>query len=493
MYRTSVLFFIYFFLALPFSTGLAAAPAQPASNAPLAVPIPTPLPAATSFAPPPYPAPSGFDLLDADLGVWLFSRPYRNGTPDYIQALDLAQGAQLRLLYAPIREPRTGKGVYDGDDPRFLQIPLGQFWGQAQAESPKAFCVSNGLFFYMPESPTRLAFPLKVDGKIITDGFGSHTYPGEHLMLELWQGHADIQPFSAEALHASDAPNIIAGLTEVANKRGKFAVARTFVGVDDRDQDGQFETILILNTSTGTQAEVAATLREFGAEKVMMLDGGGSTQLLCRSGSIIASERLIPQALAVIAGEPPAVAAELAVTPEWPVAVAGQPVTLTLTLSNTGVEAWTPGEHFLAIESGPLGDERKLEVSQETLPGASAVFAWKGAAYSSPGVYPLEISFHMQKAEKAYASQSVPLQVVVLPPALEGRQSGMQEQVQEWRGASSEELQQRFDEMTLTRDVTIEMRQPLGGDVDLSGAGFVGLFVLVGGFALLMVIAGLRR
>jgi hypothetical protein len=471
--RTAYLCLLFIFLALPLSAGLASAPP----------PVPTP-------APPP--APPGFELLDADLGVWLFSRPYPNGTPDYVQLLDLGQGAALRLLAAPIAEARTGKGVYGGDDPRFRQIPLQQFWQQAQAERSKAFCVTNGLFFYMPESPTRLAFPLKIDGRVITDGFGSRTYPGEHLMLELWEGRADIQPFSAEALMASDAPNIIGGLTEQANKRAKQAVGRTFVGIDDRDLDGQYETVLVLNTSTGTQAEVAATLGEFGADKVMMLDGGGSTQLLCRSGAKIVSERLIPQALAVIAGEPPPVAAGLSAPPEWPVAVAGQPVQLSLRLVNTGVETWRPGEHFLAIEAGPLGDARLLPLAVETPPGGEASFTWSGAAYSDGGLYPLEIGFHMQRGEKAFASQSAALKVVVLPQALENQQDALAVQVQEWRGEAPEALEQRINDWALARGESLEARQPPLSEIDFSGAGLVGVFVLVGGLALLLVFAGLR-
>jgi len=43
-------------------------------------------------------------------------------------------------------------------------------------------------------------------------------------------------------------------------------------------------------------------LREFGADQVMMLDGGGSTQLTCDGQNYIASERLVPQALGIVAG-----------------------------------------------------------------------------------------------------------------------------------------------------------------------------------------------
>jgi hypothetical protein len=46
--------------------------------------------------------------------------------------------------------------------------------------------------------------------------------------------------------------------------------------------------------------DAAQVLRDFGAEQVMMLDGGGSTQLSCKGEDYVSSDRLIPQALGVI-------------------------------------------------------------------------------------------------------------------------------------------------------------------------------------------------
>jgi hypothetical protein len=162
--------------------------------------------------------------------------------------------------------------------------------------------VTNGQFFYMPESPTRLTLPLKTNGEVVTDGFGADQFVGKRLMLELWPDHADIRELNGAALYASAAPEILGGLTVDANRRAKQRVGRTFAGIDDRDGDGLYETVMLFNTRTALQTDADYVLRGFGADKVMMLDGGGSTQLMCQGEPIIASERLIPQAIAVFAG-----------------------------------------------------------------------------------------------------------------------------------------------------------------------------------------------
>src|SRR5690606_29630100 len=163
-----------------------------------------------------------------------------------------------------------GKGDYGGPDPRLTSIPIETYWEQVRLAEKHAFCLTNGLFFYMPEYPTRLAFPLKVNGEIVADGWGKDTYVGEQLLLKLWADRADIVRLSKGSLTGSTAPNIIGGLTEEANKRAKFSVGRTFVGIDDRDGDGQLETILVFNTISTQQTSAADVLRSFGAEKVMM-------------------------------------------------------------------------------------------------------------------------------------------------------------------------------------------------------------------------------
>jgi len=249
--------------------------------------------------------PPGFDKVTSVYGAQLYRKDYPGGTPDFVQMVDLSQGAAIKLLHGSIKETRPGHGAYGGNDARILSRSLQQYWKDFTSSYANPFCVVNGQFFYMPESPTRLPFSLKVDGEIVSDGFGKDQFLGQKLMLELWPGHADILELTRDALYSSSAPNIVAGLSEDAHKNIDKYVGRTFVGLANKDGDGQFETVLILTTRSARQADAADVLRSFGAQKVMMLDGGGSTQMICLNKNYISSDRLIPQALGVQGGTPP--------------------------------------------------------------------------------------------------------------------------------------------------------------------------------------------
>jgi hypothetical protein len=248
--------------------------------------------------------PPGFHQIDSAVGIELFEKAYPGGSPDYVQVLDLSQGASLKPMHGSITDPGAGKGSYGGNDAHFRSKSLGAYWQELRTQEPSAFCVVNGQFFYMLEYPTRLPFPLKIDGQILTDGYGILDFPDQKLMLELWPGKADIAPLSKEALYASTAPDIIAGLTEEAPKAKKRYTGRTFIGLTGDNAQGTFDTLLVFNTQTARQVDAASVLKSFGAQKVMMLDGGRSTQLLCRGKSYIYSDRLLPQAIGIVAGDP---------------------------------------------------------------------------------------------------------------------------------------------------------------------------------------------
>ena len=245
--------------------------------------------------------PPGFYLISSVNGIELYRKDYKGGNPDFVQVVDLSKGSQVRLLHGEIIDFQDGQGAFGGRDAKFQVVALEQFWDNVSASNPGAFCVSNGEFFKLGETPTRLPFSLKVDGEILSDGYGKDEYPGQKMILEIWADRVDIKELSLESLNNSSAPNIVAGLTEDARKSPQKYVARTFVGIDNRNGDGKFETVLIFNTRSARQKDAAGVLREFGAEKIMMLDGGGSTQLICQGSTYIASDRPIPQAIAVIA------------------------------------------------------------------------------------------------------------------------------------------------------------------------------------------------
>lgn len=249
--------------------------------------------------------PEGFHLVRSAPGVQLYRKDYPKGNPDFVQVIDLSQGAQVKLMHGTITDLPQGEGDAGGNDPRFKSLSLEKFWQDFSLSNPSAFCVTNGQFFYMPEEPTRIAFSLKIDGVVISEGWGLEQFPGNKLMLELWPDHANVTAFTSYRLYHSTAPDILGGLTEKASKNAKKYVGRTFVGVEDRDVNGFFETLLIFNTLSARQEDAAKVLRDFGASKVMMLDGGGSAQLICKGESYVSSDRYIPQAVGIAAGPEP--------------------------------------------------------------------------------------------------------------------------------------------------------------------------------------------
>lgn len=433
------------FGAWPVATAAAQTPPPPPPTTTAPFPPETGAAYVTEVAAPDAPpAPGGFQLIDAGRGIWLYRKPYTNGSPDYVQVFDLSQGAHVELLHGEITEARPNKGSYGGPDPRMKSPALETYWREISTRSPQAFCVINGGFFYMPEYPTRLAFPLKVDGEMITEGWGIETYMDQKLLLELWDGRAEIQPLSKESLYNTDAPNILGGLAENANKRAKYAVGRTFAGIADRDDDGLNETVLFLSTSTALQSGAANVLRDFGAKRVMMLDGGGSTQLLCRSGWHVRSDRPIPQAVAIFAGKPPDMAAEVIHSPGWQVLIEGERMPFKVELRNTGAITWTEKTVQFVINPGPLTIGQAIQLQTgPTPPGATTVFSATLPAFHDAGVQSVQISWRVTNQVDEFAGAPLRLRAVVLPPDLADQRQTVEQALIEWSAESPQGVETR--------------------------------------------------
>jgi hypothetical protein len=437
--------------------------------------------------PPPDAAQNGFHPIASALGVALYRKDYPNGSPDFVQVVNLSKGARLELLYGDITETRPHQGSFGGPDPRMTSPALSTFWRRMLEKDKDTFCVVNGGFFYMPEYPTRLAFPLKVNGRMVTEGWGIETYEGEHMMLELWDDHADIQPMTQTTLYASDAPNILGGLSEQANKRAKFAVGRTFLGLDDRDDQPGLETVLILSTQTATQIGAAEALRSLGADKVMMLDGGGSTQLRCQSGEFIVSDRPVPQAVAVVAAKPPPIASQVVSVTDWPVLHVGEGFPLRLEIKNTGIVSWTQESAFLTLKPAPLYLPYSIETPGVIEAGQRAIFTQTLATYQRPGVYPVEIRWGIYYQNKLYPGQTIQTHAVVLPMALQDRKDEFEQALQQWKHGPPEQVQTHLEAWMAEKMETPLPMMPLetpgsgalgGGQIHLEDAIWVPLLML---------------
>jgi hypothetical protein len=336
---------------------------------------------------------------------------------------------------------------------------------------------------------------VKVEGKIVTDGWGIKTYVDQKLMLELWEDHAEINELSQDALTGSTAPNLIGGLTEQANKRAKYSVGRTFVGVDDRDGDGLSETVLVFNTLSALQSAAAATLRSFGADRVMMLDGGGSTQLLCQSGWHIRSDRPIPQAIAIIAAAPPLISSELIWRPSWAVLVEGEPLVVDLEVKNTGVVSWTRPAVTFYLRTQRLEFEERFFPPGEILPGATAAFSQTVLGYNQSGVHPIQLEWGIEYEGEAYPGETIDLKAIVLPFRLQESKDELAQQVEQWSARPEEEVDKLVQEWIVRRmanQITV-LETPITQPVSPNDALVVPLIMLPIAALIALMIYTIRR
>jgi hypothetical protein len=247
--------------------------------------------------------PDNFTLLTTSPGVEIYEN--EDGS-EIVQVIDLHSGARLELWHGQISGPGLGGGIFGGNSPQMSRHYLPDVWLGLVEEIPDAVCLANGGYFRdtingMWVDPTELAFPLKKDGVLVSEGYEMRRFRRHREMLELWGTHAEISPLSRTSLYTSTAPDIVAGLDETARIRATEPLGRTFVGVGDPDGDGLNEVLYIYSGAEVTQNHAASVLRSFGANDVMMLDGGGSNQLVCYGYSHIKRIRPLPQMIATIA------------------------------------------------------------------------------------------------------------------------------------------------------------------------------------------------
>lgn len=223
---------------------------------------------------------------------------------ELVQVVDLSSGARVALHHGPVVGRSRGAGIYGGPNPDIERQYLETIW-QFVAAHPDTFCVSNGAFFLDMEggsrvNPTVLSFPLKRDGVVISEGDDERRFRNARLMLQLWDDHAEIGLLSRQAFYDSSAPDVVAGLSPHAPLRSYAQVGRSWMGTADHDGDGLHETVYLYSGLAVTQRHVEEVLRAFGATDMVMLDGGGSTQLICGGEGYIMQSRPLPQTIVTL-------------------------------------------------------------------------------------------------------------------------------------------------------------------------------------------------
>jgi hypothetical protein len=243
-------------------------------------------------------APLGFRPIASEPGVKL----WRRGR-DYVQIVSPAQGATIALLHGDVI-PSDGIGT------NFARKNLRTWWEEWSAEEQSAFTLINAQFFnenHPRKSP--LAFSTKMNG-VVYVGYGDETeYKGRKMLLRIGESHAVIDEYNDDAgsLYTLPEPNIIVGLKPDVSKQGNTRRGRTFIGAMPGGD------VLIFSSPAATQRFATRMLIAFGVDrnKIMMLDGGGSTQFI-REGTLVIPEkkngvepylRTLPLAIGVMKGQ----------------------------------------------------------------------------------------------------------------------------------------------------------------------------------------------
>ncbi len=257
--------------------------------------------------------PPEFTELRTVPGVKLYS----NDFGDFMQVINLSLGASLKFLQGEV----VGEGTppaYNGKNPQFKRQTLEEFWfNLSEIDREKAFSVCNGQFF-KGGNPTELAFPVQADGELISSGYaGAGEFSSEKVVFGMLENSAEIVPFLESYNFEQDSLpyiNAIVGIREDGGVKTREwyskapfkKLPRTFLGVADVDRNGINETILILTAHRQTQGGADQLLKKWGAHSVMMLDGGGSTQLIVEGQELLYSTdsnpRTLPQAIGVLQG-----------------------------------------------------------------------------------------------------------------------------------------------------------------------------------------------
>lgn len=243
--------------------------------------------------------PSGFELVKEAKGVQFYKKD-----DIYVQKINLDEGAKVHFDTTDV--VKEIKGVYGGKDYLFERETVVKQYNKLKAEKDNLFSVSNGAFFGPRqgdngESLGGISFPMKNDELYIEGYAGGSEFGSQKLVLEINGTDAEIRQFKDNNPQI-EAGTAIVGLDEEANKQADTAVGRTFISASDDNGDGKNETILILVAKALTQGEAADILHSFGAIQPIMLDGGGSSQLMVKNAGYLLSARGVPAFLTVTHG-----------------------------------------------------------------------------------------------------------------------------------------------------------------------------------------------
>ncbi len=232
---------------------------------------------------------SNYTIIESATGVTL----YKHKTKDiYVQKI-----SKSKMLFNVNYEQNI--------DLTFNTYFIEDKWNNLLKNNSKIFSIVNISFFaFKPlneSTPTTLPYGLKVNSKVLTNGYGkAGTENMRQLLLIDDRNSLGLVPYADSLFNNSKFPYAMVGLNvDYDIDKDSPNVGRNFMG-----QNG--EDFIIVN-GNGTQLEMVSILNEFGItdkRKMIMFDGSGSSQLKTSSNSFYGKynigKRKIPVTLSII-------------------------------------------------------------------------------------------------------------------------------------------------------------------------------------------------
>jgi hypothetical protein len=177
------------------------------------------------------------------------------------------------------------------------QMKFQEFWTKNN-DRGNLHVLINGTFFQEYDKPTGIAFGLKQNNKFITYGYGLNEFPDQTMTVSWSDSGISIEPYSRSTFDGKT-PNVVGALSPTAGENANKLLRRTFIGVKDLRSDQTYGTVLLFISPSAPQSEAEKTLREFGAERVAMLDGGASTGLIVDGKTLSQPKTRLPQTIGI--------------------------------------------------------------------------------------------------------------------------------------------------------------------------------------------------
>ncbi len=250
-----------------------------------------------------------YELLKDENGIKLYKR---YGSNNYVQEIDVKKvDISFAYEYTKQAECEDGYSLHCNEasignpNPFFVPKTVAKHW-EDQSDETTISMINAQFFSYNTDTGYAISFPVKQDGKLISAGFGNNESHTKHV-LGIFDNYVVIDDYTNKSNSYEDVDNAlkeyntaIVCLDRFANVKAKYEVNRTNVGVGDFDDDGVNEILFLYSAESQNLYQVDKSLRKcFGANKTMIFDGGGSTQLVMENKYLVESARRVPMVMTV--------------------------------------------------------------------------------------------------------------------------------------------------------------------------------------------------